>query len=85
MNTPGTVFLTILRCQLWQPEQDRGLSLVNNSLAYRFSDGTQEKLHLADIGEIEAVIADEFRLPKLPVREAVGVLESLGVDIFVRE
>jgi N-hydroxyarylamine O-acetyltransferase len=82
MNAPGSLFLTILRCHLWQPELGRCLSLVNNSLTWRFADGTERKERLASLQAIERAVSEEFRLPKLPVREAVAVLETLGIDLF---
>ncbi|WLR42128.1 hypothetical protein LC087_15375 [Bacillus carboniphilus] len=32
--------------------------------------------------EIDEVIREEFALPKLPVKEAIDVLENLQVDVF---
>lgn len=79
---PGATFMKILRCQLWQPEQERSVSLVNNRFSIRYIDGRVENQQLGSIEEIEDVLAHYFQLPKLPVREAVAVLESLGVSIF---
>lgn len=81
-NQPGSFFLSSLRCQLWQPEQNRSISLVNNTLTIRRMDGTEQKELLSSLEEIEEALAVEFRLPKLPLREAVAVLNELGVDIF---
>lgn len=79
---PGATFMKILRCQLWQPEQQRSVSLVNNRFSIRYADGQVENQQLGSIEEIEDVLAHYFQLPKLPVRDAVAVLESLGVSIF---
>ncbi|HEU4965325.1 MAG TPA: arylamine N-acetyltransferase [Bacilli bacterium] len=81
-NQPGALFLNHLRCQLWQPDRGRNLSLLNNHLTIRTSDKGETQQDLRSVTEIEQVLAEEFGLPKLPVREAVEVLESLGVDIF---
>lgn len=79
---PGATFMKILRCQLWQPEQQRSVSLANNRFSIRHLDGRVETRELLSVEEIEEVMAKYFQLPKLPVREAIPVLESLGVDIF---
>ncbi|TCP56021.1 arylamine N-acetyltransferase [Tumebacillus sp. BK434] len=82
-NTPGqTFFMKTLRCQLWQPEQGRSISLVNNTLTLRFEDGSDRQEKLASLQEIKQVLAEEFRLPLLPVEEAAEVLARLGIDIF---
>lgn len=79
---PGATFMKILRCQLWQPEQNRSVSLVNNRFSIRYEDGQVKNRELRSLEEIEEVLAGEFQLPKLPVCEAIPVLESLGVSIF---
>ncbi|AVV55348.1 arylamine N-acetyltransferase [Paenibacillus glucanolyticus] len=79
---PNDLFTSILRCQLWQLEQERSLSLINNILSIRHEDGRVEKRVLSDLSELREVIDHEFKLPKLPVEDAVTVLQSLGVDIF---
>lgn len=79
---PNDIFTSILRCQLWQLDQERSLSLVNNILSIRRADGKVEKRILSNLGELREVIDHEFNLPKLPVEDAVMVLQRLGVDIF---
>ncbi|UFJ41853.1 arylamine N-acetyltransferase [Brevibacillus humidisoli] len=81
-NQPGTPFMTLLRCQLFQLDKRRNLSLRNNVFTIRYEDGSDSKLLLGSAEEIRQVLADEFRLPRLPVEEAVKVLQSLGVDVF---
>ncbi|ARU61259.1 hypothetical protein CBW65_09825 [Tumebacillus avium] len=82
-NTPGqTFFMQTLRFQLWQPDLGRSISLVNNTLTQRFEDGSSQQEKLASVPEIKQALAEEFRLPRLPVEEAAEVLESLGIDIF---
>ncbi|SDC66727.1 arylamine N-acetyltransferase [Shouchella lonarensis] len=81
-NQAGTTFMTILRCQKWQTDQERSVSLVNNTFGIRYADGKTVRHTLKSVKEIEKVIAEEFLLPKLPVAEAVSVLNGLGVDIF---
>ncbi|WP_160163975.1 hypothetical protein [Paenibacillus vortex] len=63
-------------------EQERSLSLINNILSIRHEDGRVDKRVLSDLSELREVIDHEFKLPKLPVEDAVTVLQSLGVDIF---
>jgi N-hydroxyarylamine O-acetyltransferase len=82
LNEPGTVFMSSLRCQLWQTQNFRSLSLVNNVLTIRDEKGMERKETLHSIEEIEHVMAEEFQLPLLPVREAAAILKSLGTDIF---
>ncbi|GAB6928383.1 hypothetical protein JCM10914A_23660 [Paenibacillus sp. JCM 10914] len=79
---PNDLFTSGLRCQLWQLDQKRSLSLVNNVLSIRHIDGTVEKRVLSDLAEIREVIDHEFKLPKLPVEEAVSVLGEMGIDIW---
>lgn len=81
-NKPNTLFMSILRCQLWQMEKKRNLSLVNNIFTITYEDKRLEKRELYTIEEIEQVVASEFLLPKLPIREAIEVLTSFGIDIF---
>jgi N-hydroxyarylamine O-acetyltransferase len=58
------------------------VSLVNNKLTIRHSDGSNETTILKSIQEIEEVIQEEFQLPKLPVKDVIKVLEELKIDIF---
>lgn len=81
-NTPGAVFMTILRCHLYQPKKQRSLSLVNHTLTIRHADGTEAKRRLMTVEALEEAMAEEFGLPHLPVREAVETLAHLGVDVF---
>ena len=79
---PNDLFTSSLRCQLWQLDRQRSLSMVNNALSIRYIDGTVEKRVLSDLRELREVVDQEFKLPKLPVEEAVNVLRQLGVDIW---
>lgn len=79
---PNDLFTSNLRCQIWQLEQQRSLSLVNNILSIRDIDGKVEKRILNDKYELKDVIDHEFNLPKLPVEEALAVLQELDIDIF---
>lgn len=81
-NKPDAPFMTFLRCQIWQTDQNRSLSLVNNKLAIRHRDGRSEVRKLSSIPEIEAEIHNEFNLPNLPVRQAIEILSSHEIDIF---
>lgn len=84
-NEPGAYFMKELRCQLWQLEREHYLSLINNTFIIRTSDNQEKKLQLNSISEIEEVLSKEFLLPHLPVREAIEVLNSIGIDIFRQE
>ncbi|MFG1734394.1 arylamine N-acetyltransferase [Paenibacillus sp. 843] len=79
---PNDLFTSSLRCQLWQLDQQRSLSLVDNVLSIRHANGKVEKRILSDLSELREVIDQEFHLPKLPVEDAVKVLQELGYDIF---
>jgi arylamine N-acetyltransferase len=81
-NLPGATFMKSLRCQLWQPEQNRSLSLVNSKLTIRSIDGAEKHSILQSTAEMEEVLAAEFNLPKLPIREAISVLQGLHIDPF---
>lgn len=83
-NRPGSSFASMLLCQLWQPERDRVLSLVNSTFTVRHGDGTKDKQSLATVEDIEQVLALEYGLDRLPVREAVETLAGLGVDVFAK-
>ncbi|TDQ42952.1 arylamine N-acetyltransferase [Aureibacillus halotolerans] len=79
---PNSLFTAYLRCQIWQLDQQRSLSLVNNVLSIRNSLGEGKKVTLANRKEVREVIDHEFHLPKLPVEKAIDVLEELGVHLF---
>ena len=79
---PNDLFTSSLRCQIWQLDQKRSLSLVNNVLNIRDNNGNVEKHKLTGSNDIREVIDYEFKLPKLPVEDAIMVLQELGVDIF---
>jgi N-hydroxyarylamine O-acetyltransferase len=82
-NKPGASFMSILRCQLYQTDKMRSVSLVNNKFGIRYSNGETVVRTLTSTKEIKDVISDEFLLPKLPVVEAVNVLGKLNIDIFL--
>src|SRR5699024_12395548 len=75
-------FTISLRCQIWQLDKNRSLSLVNNVLNLQYESGEVEKHILGSVEEIREVIDDEFQLPKLPVEEAIDILRDLDIDIF---
>lgn len=79
---PKATFMSMLRCQLWQTDQNRSVSLVNNRFGIRYSNGQSITKTLSSKSEIEEVMAHEFLLPKLPVAEAIEELQLLGVDIL---
>ncbi|GEC90602.1 arylamine N-acetyltransferase [Brevibacillus brevis] len=79
---PDATFLTCLRLHLYQLSQNRCLSLKNNSLFILYENGEDQNLHLRSIDELESIVASEFGLPRLPVREAVSALAAAGIDVF---
>src|SRR5699024_3602197 len=78
----NNTFTSSLRCQIWQLDKNRSLSLVNNVLNLQYESGEVEKHILGSVEEIREVIDDEFQLPKLPVEEAIDILRDLDIDIF---
>lgn len=82
---PNGVFTSSLKCQIWQLDQNRSLSLVNNILNIQYRTGETEKYILESIEEIREIIEDEFQLPKIPVEEAIDVLKTLDIDIFKKQ
>ncbi|MCF6136640.1 arylamine N-acetyltransferase [Pseudalkalibacillus berkeleyi] len=84
-NQPGAFFLSHLRCHHYQISQNRTLSLVNNTFSIRYENGEVDERILQSEKEITEVLQDEYQLPKLPVVEAIRVLESLGVDLFEKQ
>jgi N-hydroxyarylamine O-acetyltransferase len=82
---PGAFFLNCLRIHVYQWDSERSVSLKNNTLLITHADGGERRLTLGSLRELEETVADEFRLPRLPVREAVEILQSRGVDLFANE
>lgn len=82
---PTATFMGCLRIQLFQLERKRGISLLNNSLYIMNEEGDEQKTLLRSMDELEAVVSEEFELPRMPVREAVGILLQFGVDVFAPE
>jgi N-hydroxyarylamine O-acetyltransferase len=81
-NLPGTTFMSMLRCQIWQLNERRSVSLADNEFSIRYANGNVQKTKLTSVTDVEEVLVTQFRLPRLPVREAVAVLQALGVHIF---
>lgn len=81
-NKPNALFMSILRCHLYQTEKQRSVSLINNKFVIRTASGELIVRRLASIQEVSMVIHEEFLLPKLPVIEAFDVLNNLNIDIF---
>ncbi|MBD1372568.1 arylamine N-acetyltransferase [Hazenella sp. IB182357] len=79
---PDKHFMQVLKCFLFQPEQGRSLSLSNNQFKIRTHTGDEEVYILKQIADIRAVVEQEFKLPRLPLEEAILVLEQRGIDIF---
>jgi N-hydroxyarylamine O-acetyltransferase len=75
-------FMTILRCQKWQTDKGRSVSLRNNIFSIRYVNGDVVNKELTSITEIEEIVATEFALPYLPVRKAINVLGDEGINIF---
>lgn len=75
-------FMRFLVCSLYQEKPARNLALRNSLFTVRLPDGSKRETVLTSVAELEAVLTEEFRLPDLPVREAVQTMASLGVDVF---
>lgn len=75
-------FMSILRCQLYQTDKKRSVSLVNNKFAIHYSSGESVLTTLSSREEIKTILSEEFMLPKLPVYEAIDALATLNIDIF---
>lgn len=82
VNAP---FMTILRCQRYQTNKQRSVSLVNNKFGIRYADGNTTTTTLSSVEEIQEVIANEFLLHKMPIAEAIDVLKALNINIFAKE
>ncbi|MFD2703942.1 arylamine N-acetyltransferase [Salibacterium lacus] len=80
----GASFMNMLRCQLWEPDQRRGLSLVNRTFTIRHGNGSVLTKDLPDQEAVQDVLSREFRMPDLPVEKALEQLKYQGVDIFSR-
>ncbi|RSL30510.1 arylamine N-acetyltransferase [Salibacterium salarium] len=76
------VFMNILRCQMWQPERRKGLSLINNRFHVRNGNGAVLTKHLPNKEAVLDVIHNEFKMPDLPVSSAIHSLEKKGVNLF---
>ncbi|MFA9556828.1 arylamine N-acetyltransferase [Evansella sp. AB-rgal1] len=81
-NIPNAPFMSILRCHLYQTSKQRSLSLVNNKFSIRYSSGETNVITLSSIEEMRDVLSEEYKFPKLPIKEAMEVLKILDVDIF---
>ncbi|MGY4690511.1 arylamine N-acetyltransferase [Salibacterium sp. K-3] len=76
------LFMNMLRCQLWEPDKRRGLSLTNRKFTIRYGSGSVLTKDLPDKDALQQVLADEFRMPDLPVEGALKQLEKSDIDIF---
>ncbi|MGG1445150.1 arylamine N-acetyltransferase [Brevibacillus laterosporus] len=75
-------FMSLLFIQLFQLDQHRKLTIHNNEFSIADESGKEQLISLSNTKEVEEVIQEEFKMPKLPVREAIEVLAGLGIDIF---
>lgn len=82
---PNGIFTSSIRVQIWQLAKNRSLSLVNNVLSIQYRHGESEKHILGSVEEIREVIDEEFEMPKLPVEEAIEILQDLDIDIFKKQ
>ncbi|MEN0642022.1 arylamine N-acetyltransferase [Alkalicoccobacillus gibsonii] len=78
-------FMNILRCQIWQNNRERSLSLLNNAFTIENNDGARTTTYLSSVSEIEKVLDKEFKLKSMPIRAAIEILEKRGVNVFVKE
>jgi N-hydroxyarylamine O-acetyltransferase len=82
---PTATFMGLLRCQLYQLHQQRSVSLVNNRFTISKSNGERTTTTLSSVEAIEDVLANEFNLPNLPVRQAIAALTKIGIDPFAKQ
>jgi N-hydroxyarylamine O-acetyltransferase len=82
---PTATFMKCLRIHHYQLERKRRLSLLNNSFQIMDENGAEQIVLLRSIDELEAVVAEEFGLSRMPVREATSILLQYGVDVFAPE
>ncbi len=80
--SPTGYFMVYMTCSLYSANPDRNLSLANSAFTVRHADGRKIVTVLDSVEDIETVLREEFRLPGLPVREAIETLAGLGVDVF---
>ncbi|SDH54918.1 Arylamine N-acetyltransferase [Alteribacillus persepolensis] len=76
------VFMNVLRCQRWEPEKRRGLSLVNRKFMIKNGNGGVLTKTISDENALRQVLNEEFHMPKLPVSIAVEVLQKKGIHLF---
>ncbi|MDZ5472850.1 arylamine N-acetyltransferase [Bacillus sp. 31A1R] len=84
-NQEKAPFMTLLRCQLYQTNKNRSVSLTNNTLTIRHDNGESDVTILKSYQEIKEVIEYEFKLPKLPTKDAIDILEELQINLFEKE
>lgn len=78
-------FMSLLFIQLFQLDQHRKVTIHNNEFSIVDESGNEQLILLSNTEEIEKVLQEEFKLPRLPVREAVEVLAELGINIFEKK
>ncbi|MBA3549059.1 MAG: arylamine N-acetyltransferase [Nannocystis sp.] len=61
----------------------RVLEVVDNTLVTTHHNITTVT-PIRDLNELDAVVHEQMQLPRMPVREAVEILKSRGVDVFAR-
>jgi N-hydroxyarylamine O-acetyltransferase len=81
-NKEDATFMTFLRCQLYQSNRNRSVSLVNNTLTMRYDNGELKVSKLKSVHDLKEILRSEFNLPKLPIMKAIQILEELNINIF---
>ncbi|WP_099302420.1 arylamine N-acetyltransferase [Bacillus sp. Marseille-P3800] len=75
-------FMKLFRCQLYQLNQCRSVSIVNNTFTIRYMSGEKVTKKLKSIEELETCLHDEFHLTSLPVKDSVRFLKENGIALF---
>lgn len=56
--------------------------MIMEGHATQTENGHEQKMVLRSVDELEAAVAEEFGLPRLPIREAVAILSTMSIDLF---
>ncbi|MFB5663153.1 arylamine N-acetyltransferase [Alteribacillus sp. HJP-4] len=75
-------FMNKLRCQLWQPEKRRGLSINNRHFTIRNASGGVLVKSVSDRESLRCILHEEFNFPRLPLDHALSILEEKQIALF---
>ncbi|GAF20758.1 MULTISPECIES: arylamine N-acetyltransferase [Shouchella] len=75
-------FMKLFRCQLYQLNQRRSVSIVNNIFSIRYESGKKQTRTLDDLDELKHVLNEEFHLPQLPIQQCIEFLHQQNLVLF---